>query len=289
MVAARGGATKWNLAHLPPGTSQLFTDKIAPLARIKAGRKEPWAGLSRDEVQEIVDEVLGKDEYEVKDGDVWSDLISYRLNDWRNLFAKQGINAVSQLVDDHQEILDSKQVIADTINTLLIIPEGEKAAPFQWQEYNDGVNKKGLFRSALILRVFALAHLINFDSPTDAIRKDKPIGALLLATQAVERALTFWKTGELVEDRSATGHFSADNYGDKRVHDRVSKMIILTRRATRFLSSVKALDDNDWEELISEATEYLPKVSKGKGRASTSSRPNSEVYEVEEDFVLKSD
>ncbi|KAG6836631.1 hypothetical protein H0H93_005884 [Arthromyces matolae] len=104
---ARGAAMKWNLTHLPPGTSQLFTDKIAPLARIKAGRNEPWAGLSQDEVQEIIDEVLGKDE--------------------------------SELVDDNDKIMDSKQDNADTSHH----SRGEKGAP-----PSNGQNVNKQFRSA---------------------------------------------------------------------------------------------------------------------------------------------
>ncbi|KAG6905028.1 hypothetical protein DXG01_005542, partial [Tephrocybe rancida] len=53
---ARGGAQKWTQAHLPDGTATLFKSSVVPLARIKAGTKAPWVGLTTDEIQAIVDE-----------------------------------------------------------------------------------------------------------------------------------------------------------------------------------------------------------------------------------------
>lgn len=71
-----GGAKKWTLSHLPPGTASQFTDSLVPLAKVKAGTSEkPWAGLSVEEVQSLVDATYGAENYIVRKDDVWYDLV----------------------------------------------------------------------------------------------------------------------------------------------------------------------------------------------------------------------
>lgn len=45
-----------------------------PLAKIKAGSKPPWHGLSVAEVSELVHQVFDKT-YVIKEGDAWCDLV----------------------------------------------------------------------------------------------------------------------------------------------------------------------------------------------------------------------
>ncbi|KAG6809099.1 hypothetical protein H0H92_001622 [Tricholoma furcatifolium] len=285
----RGGANKWTHDHLPRGTVEAFKTYVVRLARIQAGAMEPWAGLTTVQIQGIVDQVYGVDEYEVKENDVWCGLIGYRLHDWRSSFGQNGIKTVTKLIEDNTEVLNSQTAIAEAINEYLTIPKGQKSAPFQWQEFNGGTAKKGLLQSHLILRVFAHTYLLLFDDPFELLRMDKPVGALLLAMQAVQRALSFWKTGELVVDTSPAGRFSFDNYGDKTTVDKVTKQLTLHRRATLLLASINYWDDDYWHMLIKNAAEHLEDFHLMKRQASSTSRPSSEVFDVDADFVLHSD
>ncbi|KAG6907094.1 hypothetical protein DXG01_010543 [Tephrocybe rancida] len=274
--AARGGSHKWTHSHLPHGTVDLFKDSVVRLARIKAGMKEPWSGLTTIQVQEIVDEVFGDGKYQVTDTDVWCGLIAYRLNDWRAMFGQQGIKTVTHLVEDNPEVPNTTAAVADAIREYLWVPDGEQSAAFLWREFNGGKAKKGLLQSHLILRVFAHAHLVLFDDPLDAIHGEhKPVGALLLAMQAVEHALSFWKTGELEEDRTSAGHFSYDNYSDKTMQDKKTKQF--------------QFDDSHWCTLVIAAMEHLEDLAPAKNRASTSSHPNSEIVDADDEILLMSD
>jgi hypothetical protein len=77
---ARGGSgKKWKLEHLPEGTSDLFTNELVPLAKSLAGSLSPWEGLSKEQVQSIVDKIYGTAQYTVQDApiDPWAPLVSH--------------------------------------------------------------------------------------------------------------------------------------------------------------------------------------------------------------------
>jgi hypothetical protein len=74
---ARGGARKWTLHHLPDGTADVFTKTIVPLAKLKAGTLPPWHSLSEEDVKSIVDEVFDENDYDIREGDVWCDLVRF--------------------------------------------------------------------------------------------------------------------------------------------------------------------------------------------------------------------
>jgi hypothetical protein len=76
---ARGGSgKKWKLEHLPKGTSEVFTNHLVPLAKSLAGSLSPCEGLSREQVQQLVDKIYGSGQYIVQDApiDPWSPLVS---------------------------------------------------------------------------------------------------------------------------------------------------------------------------------------------------------------------
>ncbi|KAG6818584.1 hypothetical protein H0H92_002606, partial [Tricholoma furcatifolium] len=71
----RGGTKKWNLYHLPQGTSDAFSDQVVPLVKAKVGTLEPWANLTIEDIQAIIDMVYGAGVHIVEAGDVWSTLV----------------------------------------------------------------------------------------------------------------------------------------------------------------------------------------------------------------------
>jgi hypothetical protein len=77
---ARGGSgKKWKLEHLPKDTSDVFTSQLVPLAKSLAGSLSPWEGLSKDQIQELVDKIYGPAQYTVQDTpmDPWTPLVRH--------------------------------------------------------------------------------------------------------------------------------------------------------------------------------------------------------------------
>jgi hypothetical protein len=114
---------------------------------------------------------------------------------------------------------------------------------------------------------------------------EKPIGALILAHQAVctlfvtfvegitlnqvEHAFKMWRTGEFStpDSRRSGGQFSYDNYGDCIEHVKLAGSSKTTkirkRRATQHVATVKSLSQDAWANIFAEADEY---IGKGKRR-----------------------
>jgi hypothetical protein len=74
----RGGEKKWQLKHLPDtvNTAKPFRDDLTPLAIAKAGTLLPWASLTVEQVQELVDLVFGVGQYKVDQATAWCGLVS---------------------------------------------------------------------------------------------------------------------------------------------------------------------------------------------------------------------
>ncbi|KAJ7255000.1 hypothetical protein B0H12DRAFT_1233262 [Mycena haematopus] len=97
--ALRDGAAKWGLKHLPHGTSDEFTSEVVPLVRDLAGTLPPWTNPNIEQLQRIVDQVFPDSKYTVTKTSPWYGLIGYRLNDWRNKFATQALQALELLIE----------------------------------------------------------------------------------------------------------------------------------------------------------------------------------------------
>ena len=77
MKEMRDGDEKWKLVHLGPDsrTQKLFTERVAPLARMKAAALDPWNNLNVDQVQAIVNEVYGANVHKVAEDGPWVGLV----------------------------------------------------------------------------------------------------------------------------------------------------------------------------------------------------------------------
>ncbi|KJA20449.1 hypothetical protein HYPSUDRAFT_203766 [Hypholoma sublateritium FD-334 SS-4] len=285
---ARGGAARWTTRHLPPDTITQFTGVVTRLAKIKAGTITPWSNLTYSQVQGIVDLVFGQGVHTVEDGDVWCGLIAARICNWRNSFATAAIRSIDQWIEAHPDALDSSERIADMCELCLSEKGTPPHCPFWWREWteddNNIIRKKGMFQNELILYTLSHAHLIKYDdipNPDNLEDDEKPVGALILALQAVEHAFKLRRTGEHIEPTSSTGYFSCDNYGDyieqkivdtgKKGSKQGSLIRVANRRASRFLKSTAALTDTNWRDIFTTAAGYLGSSKKRKARRSLSS------------------
>ncbi|KAF8799804.1 hypothetical protein BYT27DRAFT_7221912 [Phlegmacium glaucopus] len=270
---ARGGSgKKWKLEHLPKGTSDVFTNQLVPLAKSLAGSLSPWEGLSKEQVQGLVDKIYGPAQHTVQDAliDPWGPLISYRLNNWRNGFGTKAAEGLKRYIKiDQAEFFNNHQVIAD------------------W----------GRLQNPLVLYTLALAHFAEWEDVPDPERlneDEKPYGAFILALQAVQHALKAWTTGEYVEARGSANHFSADNYGDRteRKSDKGRTVNVLVRRATQYMPTVKALSKDHWDAIFAEISNILADNQPKRKRSRSASSRGSEAPKEEEaaqEYVLVSD
>ena len=73
--ACSGCGKKWKLEHLPKGTSDMFTNQRVPLAKSLCLLE----GLSREQVQELMDKIYGFAEYTAQEApvDPWGPLVSH--------------------------------------------------------------------------------------------------------------------------------------------------------------------------------------------------------------------
>ncbi|KAI0070657.1 hypothetical protein K474DRAFT_1713148, partial [Panus rudis PR-1116 ss-1] len=115
-----------------------------------------------------------------------------------------------------------------------------------------------------------------------------PIGALILSIQAVERALSFYKTGEKVVPSGSPAFFSIDNWGDyKAVVNGRPKTV---PRASKYMKTLKGWTKEKWDEYIATAWEYYyEEPSRKRGTVIVIDDNEDEEDEGEDEFELMSD
>ncbi|KAJ3519350.1 hypothetical protein NMY22_g13247 [Coprinellus aureogranulatus] len=150
----------------------------------------------------------------------------------------------------------------------------------------------GLLMAPLLLKVFAVHYeFLIGNGLQEEVWCKRPYGALILAVQAVQRALEFSLSGTLVIPNSKPGYFSYENWGDRPFHaadasgETVRKV---TRRASVLLPTLKNLKDNKWEKIIKEARVFCrPKRGSGRSGHRIVSMPPEE--QMPEDVILQDD
>ncbi|KAJ6626216.1 hypothetical protein B0H10DRAFT_1999368, partial [Mycena sp. CBHHK59/15] len=174
--------------------------------------------------------------------------------------------------------------------------EGDTLA-FHWKQWGNGIDKKGFLQSELIMYTYAY-HLSCLDTIPGGYKRltDPPIGALLIAVQAVQRALQFWRTGVYnnLQPTPRANFFSSDNWDDYTVpnpnpHGKKDKLV---RRATKFMVSVNKWDTELWDEVKAEAREFVEAAPVSR-RCAASSRSTSEaddsMYSDDDEVIIVSD
>ncbi|KAF7978991.1 hypothetical protein HWV62_44257 [Athelia sp. TMB] len=186
------------------------------------------------------------------------------LNTWRSNMGKAGIAAVNKFFEEHD--IEPEDRLYDT-------PEKRKAfvkdqldpSKFSFVYRNpENETGKGIFQSELILAVFAY-HLKNIAG--SRMEYERPQGALALATAAIERALSFWKSGNFDDtdntgDRGKRPSFnidvdSSDKPGankDKKTQKRKAFNEFYCGGPARTWASKAALiTDDRWDDIMDDA------------------------------------
>jgi len=77
MKDIRSGDEKWQEKHLPADAKTLFKDQVIPRLRQLLGALDPWANLTLDHVQKILDSVFGIDKYKAVKNEVFFGLVRH--------------------------------------------------------------------------------------------------------------------------------------------------------------------------------------------------------------------
>ncbi|KAI0072407.1 hypothetical protein K474DRAFT_1678666 [Panus rudis PR-1116 ss-1] len=294
--------TKWTTMHIPEAMRAQFSGKMVPRARILAGTNAPWGPFLTEHTQSIYDKTYPHLPYKVTNQDVFHCVLNYRVSDWQNKIAFHTVAGFKRMLADntaaeghepdeeHPIPSDGearKEAIKETVAFLL--GDGKKEVPYHWAVWGD--KKKGTFQGELILYTFANAHLAVFKAlgmqdPFVRELADPPIGAIILSIQAVERALSFYKTGEKVIPSGSAAFFSIDNWGDyKTVVDGKPKNI---PHASKYMKTLKGWKKEKWDEYIAAAWEHYEEPSRKRGTVIVID-DDEEEEDGDEEFELVSD
>ncbi|KAI9430410.1 hypothetical protein H4582DRAFT_2086922 [Lactarius indigo] len=165
------------------------------------------------------------------------------LNNWRSDIGKAGYHAVSDLWEGDSQFSSEEDIVAyvsDNLTDLRFV-----------YRFPDRLSGRGPFCSVLISKVYA-RHLRKI-SP-DGGKYGPQTGGLALATVAVERALTLFKTGE---DISKANHDDDSGRGATRVPGHGFTDNLWGSRARALVKSTQRLKDSHWSQIQDRASIYL--------------------------------
>jgi hypothetical protein len=75
MKDVHGGDEKWQDKHLPADAKVLFKDQVVPRLRLLLGSLEPWASLTLEHVQTVLDSVFMPGKYKAAKKEVFFNLV----------------------------------------------------------------------------------------------------------------------------------------------------------------------------------------------------------------------
>ncbi|KAK6977475.1 hypothetical protein R3P38DRAFT_3334705 [Favolaschia claudopus] len=265
------GSKRWRVSHIPGPASNgdIFTNKVWPHLRKQLGRAFPWDTVSDAQAQVELDRYYGKNVMSAK-ADVFSALIAYRSHYWRSGFPLQAHKCILEMVQDAAKReeegtadpddykLHTVEGMQSYIEFSLEVDDKTQTKAFYWREWDADAEKyKGLFQSSVVLYTYA-HHLNCLDGLPDGIETNEPaLGALILASQAVEHELGFWKTGTYIAPSKAQKEqFSFERWGDYEVEATATSPKRRILRATRWVDSLKKWKPEDWEQVNMRAAKY---------------------------------
>ncbi|KIL54640.1 hypothetical protein M378DRAFT_18705 [Amanita muscaria Koide BX008] len=273
-------------------------DEVIPRTRQLLGTLEPWTLLTPELVQPILDEVFGKRMYTAARNEVFFNLAKMRMENWCHNFSQAGIDAVKSLLINNEVETPAavKELIGEYLSKVPIAPKSEfDTYAFHWANWKeDGAIKTGFCQNNLILHTFAHAHLAHIKlEGVESFGEEKPIGALLMAMQAVGRALEMWSDG--TKSTAKPLPFSGDNYSDIyiKINNQSNKRRRL-RRATIFVSTLKNIDKDTWDIILKLAHEYIETGTRRRGSSASASSNSAlvtgtqaeEIEDPDADFVM---
>ncbi|RXW11913.1 hypothetical protein EST38_g13943 [Candolleomyces aberdarensis] len=224
--------------------------------------------------------------------------------EWKNWFAAAGIEAVTAEWDrqDLNTIEEKKEWVERMLGPEPTNRQSKKR-PFLWQATDSEEWKGedpntaggGLFLGQMVLKVFVECLDFVSDVPAEHAMSftssSKPCGALMMAIQAVNRALEYSLTGQvkIPPGNNKTGHFSEDNWRDYEKLTTVDgkEYRKQVKQATVFAKTIDAMDEQRWAKIIKAAKAYVRKRDPDRfDRAKVSAAPLLDAKNSSDDEIL---
>lgn len=218
---------KIRVAHLPQGYKHAFASDFSYFLIQHAGISEAWTPIQEDKPREFWKIATG---VELEKGSKLMSIISKLADDkvtqWRSQFAKRALKAVEQEFKrvarrNKVDALDSSAK-AKLVGKLL--GDSDHDRPFYYRQYWDEsevdeekrtvVVRKGCMESPLVISVYTHHQAWLEAVPHQHKTTSPPIGAMVLMTQALLRALKMFSTGAYVLPEGTIGMLSRSNWDD---------------------------------------------------------------------------
>ncbi|KAF5334738.1 hypothetical protein D9758_016892 [Tetrapyrgos nigripes] len=152
------------------------------------------------------------------------------------------------------------------------------------------IKKQGMFEHPLILKVLS-TYLSCVDTIPGGIQRlqGKPFGALEIAVQAVERALTFYHTGQSTLDLTQSEHhFSYVNWGSQPVKNAAGEETGKLRHE-EFHNTIRKLSDEKWKAILDGARSLMTTKRKPSKKAAEPREAEGEDEDDNGDDIIMSD
>ncbi|KAF8164109.1 hypothetical protein K438DRAFT_1858133 [Mycena galopus ATCC 62051] len=231
------------------------------------------------------------------EANVFHGLISYRTHSWRAGFPTQAHKCILGMVENSKKReadgtagkddfkLHTSEGMQAYIESMLEVDNKTRTKGFHWREWDDDEGKhSGFFQSSLILFTYAY-HLALLEGRHEP--EEPALGALILASQAMERELGHWKTGVYVAPgKKQKDQFSFDQWGDCVETATATTPKRCNPRATRFVPSLKKWTEEQWEQVNTAAAKYMERKRKSRSVSVASSDVES-VVEQEAEVIIE--
>ncbi|KAL1732579.1 hypothetical protein EV714DRAFT_206353, partial [Schizophyllum commune] len=290
MKEARGGRDKWTLPDLPAEVREIFSNIFVPLSRSLQAPLDPWAGISVHHIQLVAQRCV-KGLFVHPKGAVVG-LTTYRCNDSRTNMARRAIEVVAETfeAEPFSGDIDMIKTYVEHATTHVEIagPTKMKTAPMFWRHWGKGgENRHGFMQTDLIIATFS-QHLVETvhaicPNPPMELCNDAPVGALLLASQAVHRALLCYATGEFVHP---TKNFSATHWND--YYDLINGRSKLVKRATKYVPTLRKWPASTWADIRARAEAYLA-IGQDDNASRASEADAQDDDSADEDILMESE
>ncbi|KAJ7489785.1 hypothetical protein B0H11DRAFT_2229813 [Mycena galericulata] len=281
--------TNITLSHLPPDTRSQFNSHFKPSLLQWAGTLPAWEGIeSWEDIAELWNKHFSKHPLgNNKDLQVVVvKLAEAKINTWRHTFASAAIASLEQLLDAWG--LEDAHERGETVKWLLEKQDNGSRVFWYRKFYADPVegadpedelevNPVGLFGGHLIIDALASHYKSAYPGGlANAVVLPKgyttPVGPLVYAIQASQRALNYYKSGKLTIPSQRLGEFSKTNWGDRST-TRNSELIPVNT-TSELLAYIKELTDRQWTRIVEAAIAAC--------RTSRKAEKATEVIDVDE-------
>ncbi|KAJ8468957.1 hypothetical protein ONZ45_g17053 [Pleurotus djamor] len=248
---------------IPEALRPKFSENYVPYAIREAGTQGPWYAPNYFDAEVAWGRVFtSQAQPRFEHIEAAEKLINNSLYQLHNKTKEIAVKALDRLLaDEGRHTTEEKAVrVQELLGNGILDPE----APYFYKLVK-GTVKKGIFQSPLIAAAFSL-HLATISAVPECFEPvETPSyqsGALVVAIQAVCRALTLYRTGVKEEPgpRDTHLHFSSSNWSDYeetyiRADGSEAKRII--QRESMLTQLVQQLSPAKWKKINAAALEHL--------------------------------